>query len=68
MQDEDRLRALESRITVIERDYAVGTIISVNADKRLSSIEDTLRWLVRLIIGALLMAAVAFSMKGGFYA
>lgn len=34
-------------------------------DKRLSGIEDTLKWLVRLVIGALILAVTGFALKGG---
>ncbi len=36
-----------------------------NVEGRLGSIEETLKWLVRLIIGALLLGAMAYALKGG---
>ena len=45
---------------------AVDEVHRLNVDKRLGNIEDTLKWLVRLIIGAFLMAAIAWALRGGF--
>lgn len=58
---------LTSRLTVVETKNAVDEVHRVNVEKRLASIEGTLRWLVRLIIGALILALVAFLVSGGFY-
>jgi len=33
---------------------------------RLGAIEDALSWLVRLIIGGILMAALTYAVQGGF--
>jgi hypothetical protein len=40
----------------------------MNVTERLSYIEDTLKWVVRLILGALIMAVIAFALSGGFNA
>jgi hypothetical protein len=37
-----------------------------NVEKRLGSIEDTLKWLVRLVLGALIAAALALVVGSGF--
>jgi hypothetical protein len=37
----------------------------VNVEKRLGSIEDTLKWLVRLILSALILALMGFAIGGG---
>jgi len=57
---------IAGRLTEVERLVTVDGVHRVNVEKRLSSIEDTLRWLVKLIIGALVMAIVAFALRGGF--
>ena len=54
-----RLRALETR-------HAVDEVHRDNVANRLGAIEDTLKWLVRLIIGGMLMAAVSYLVRGGF--
>ncbi|MBQ2262220.1 MAG: pseudouridine synthase [Loktanella sp.] len=53
-----RLRALETR-------NAVDSVHRDNVATRLGAIEDTLKWLVRLIIGGMLMAAVSYAVQGG---
>ncbi len=58
IQVERRLNALETRIAVDEVHRAM-------VEKRLHSIEDTLKWLVRLVIGSVLLGLVAFALRGG---
>ena len=55
----DRIIALETR-------NAVDEVHRGNVAARLSAIEDTLKWLVRLIIGGLLMAGLTYIVQGGF--
>lgn len=57
---------LERRIIALEMRNAVDDVHRVNVAGRLSAIEDTLKWLVRLIIGGLLMAGLTYAMQGGF--
>lgn len=52
------MQELKGQKDLLERDLK-------NIDKRLSGIEDTLKWLVRLVIGALIMAVIGFALKGG---
>ena len=65
MTDEWR-RAVEKRLQSLELRSAVDEVHRVNVEGRLGGIEETLKWLVRLIIGALLLGAVAYVIKGGF--
>lgn len=58
-------KALSVRMSQIEIQAATDEVHRANVEKRLSSIEDTLKWLVRLIIGALLLGLVAFFAGGG---
>tara|TARA_R100001086_G_C11812735_1_gene251999 strand:- start:902 stop:1129 length:228 start_codon:yes stop_codon:yes gene_type:complete len=62
---DNRLASIEARMNVIERQDAVAEVHHMNVEKRLGSIEGTLVWLVRSIIGALLIAFVAFVVSGG---
>lgn len=62
---DDWNRAIERRLSTIETRAAVDEVHRINVEARLSSIEDTLKWLVRLIIGALVMAGLAFAVSGG---
>lgn len=58
LQTERRMNALETRTAVDEVHRAV-------VEKRLYAIEDMLKWLVRLVFGALLLGLLAFMLKGG---
>jgi hypothetical protein len=64
MSDE-RLLAIEVRLTAVEkaliRDEVVGEVVT----KRLDKIEDTLVWLVRLIIGTIVSGLLLFIIRGG---
>jgi hypothetical protein len=60
-----RLSTLDDRMSSIEKQAAVDEVHRVNVEKRLGSIEDTLKWLVRLILSALILALMAFAIGGG---
>lgn len=64
--DNDWAEQLERRIVALETRNAVDEVHRSNVSDRLGAIEDTLKWLVRLIIGGLLMAAVTYAVQGGF--
>lgn len=57
---------VETRLTVLETKGAVDEVHRINVETRLKGIEGTLVWLTRLIIGALILAAVGFALNGGF--
>ena len=59
-------QAIETRLIAAETRNAVDDVHRQNVEKRLSAIEDTLKWLVRLIIGGMVMGLLAFLLKGGF--
>lgn len=60
-----KISELEGRVTVLETRNAVDQVHRENIITRLSAIEDTLKWLVRLVIGGLLMAGVTYALQGG---
>jgi hypothetical protein len=60
------MERLESRLRLLETRNAVDAVHRDNVANRLGAIEDTLKWLVRLIIGGMLMAAVSYAVQGGF--
>ena len=64
MQTEGR-EQLERRIIALEMRNAVDDVHRANVAMRLSAIEDTLKWMVRLVIGGLLMAGVTYAKQGG---
>lgn len=61
----ERVESLERRMTKIEMSNAVAGVHNTNVEKRLSAIEDTLKWLVRLVFGALVLAIIGFVIGGG---
>jgi hypothetical protein len=63
---EDRVKDIEARLMKIETTQAVSGATGLQIERRLDKIEDTLTWLVRLIIGAMIMALIAFVISGGF--
>ncbi|WP_102109901.1 hemolysin XhlA family protein [Oceaniglobus roseus] len=63
--DEAWRQAIEARLIAAETRNAVDEVHRVNVEKRLSAIEDTLKWLVRLIVGAMLMAALTLLFREG---
>jgi dienelactone hydrolase len=65
MTDPQRLSAIEGRLSALEMRNAVDEVHHTNVTTRLGSIEDTLKWLVRLMIGGMLLAFVGYAMGGG---
>ncbi len=63
--DNEWTAQLERRVVALEMRNAVDEVHRVNVASRLSAIEDTLKWLVRLIIGGILMAGLTYAMQGG---
>jgi len=64
---EEWMRAIEARLTIVETRNAVEEVHRVNVENRLNAIEDSLKWLVRLILGAFVLALVAYGLRGGFH-
>lgn len=63
--DTDDIRDLKDRVVRLETVHAVRDERDKSISARLLSIEGTLTWLVRLVIGALILAVVGFAMNGG---
>ena len=62
----DWMDGVEKRLVDLEIQNAVNMVHRANVVDRLLAIEDTLKWLVRLIIGALIVGGVTYVMQGGF--
>ncbi len=58
-------RGVDRRLAILETRSAVDDVHRGNVEKRLSAIEDTLKWLVRLIIGAFVTALLALALNNG---
>ncbi len=65
MEDDDWKRALEVRVSSLETNHAVYSVHMTNLEKSLTEIKNTLTWLARLVLGALLLAFVSFIINGG---
>lgn len=63
--DHDWVARVETRLTTLETRGAVEEVHRDNVGDRLGYIEDSLKWLVRLVIGGLLMSTLAFLLRGG---
>ena len=63
---EAQYAVIQQKVNQLEKQDAVDEVHRTNVESRLSSIEDTLKWLVRLIIGAIILAAIGFALGGGF--
>ena len=63
---DDWKQMVDARLQALETRTAVEEVHRINVEKRLSSIEDTLKWLVRLILGGFIAGALAYGMRGGF--
>lgn len=57
--------SVDRRLAALETRTAVDDVHRTTVEKRLHAIEDTLKWLVRLVMGGLVMALVAFVLRGG---
>ncbi|WP_375262414.1 pseudouridine synthase [Palleronia sp.] len=60
------MREIERRLTLIETRCAVEDVHRANVEQRLTAIEDVLKWLVRLILGAVILCFVGYALSGGF--
>jgi len=65
MTETDWHARTERRLSALETRTAVDEVHRAMVEKRLHSIEDTLKWLVRLVIGALVLGMIAFALRGG---
>jgi len=65
-QDTERkFEELYARIVKIERDVAIMGVEFLSIKNDLKDIKDSLTWVTRLIIGALILAVISFIVSGG---
>ncbi|MGR3484702.1 MAG: hemolysin XhlA family protein [Paracoccaceae bacterium] len=60
------LETLIPRVATLETRAAVEDAHRASVERRLSAIEDTLRWLLRIVLGGLIAGLLAFALQGGF--
>ena len=58
---------IQRRVAALETQDAVADVHRKNVDTRLRGIEENLKWLVRLLLGAIILAFVAFIVSGGLH-
>jgi hypothetical protein len=63
--EHDWIAKVDLRLNALETRGAVDEVHRDNVGDRLGYIEDSLKWLVRLVIGGLLMSALAGVVQGG---
>ena len=61
----ERLDEHDGRIRTLETKDAASAVSVRGIERRLDQIEGTLTWLVRLIIGAIVLGVLAFALNGG---
>ena len=64
---DDKIRDLERRIVELEKVRAVDHVLRDSIEKRLASIENTLTWLVRLVVSGFVTGAIAVYLTGGMF-
>ncbi|WP_322743260.1 MULTISPECIES: pseudouridine synthase [Marivivens] len=64
--DDHWIRQVDRRLGLLETHVAVDAVQRDNVDNRLQAIEDMLKWLVRLVMGGLVMALIGYLVAGGF--
>jgi hypothetical protein len=63
--DPEWVNRTDLRLIRLETRIAVDEVHGGNVSERLAKIEDMLKWVVRLIIGAFLVSVVTFVIQGG---
>lgn len=66
LQVHRRLDAQDTRISKLETQAAVAAERAENIQRSLQKIEDSIGWLIRLVVGGILAGVVAFLIRGGF--
>jgi len=65
VSEEEWKRSMDLRMRAVEVTLATSTVMDANIDRRLGEIEGTLRWLVRLVIGTLILGILGVYVQNG---
>lgn len=68
MDDKQRIVALEGEVSNLKTRVAVAESNIAEIRQDIGGIKDNTTWILRLIIGGLVMAVVGFLISGGFAA
>lgn len=66
MDDNQRIITLEGKVGNLETRVAVAESNIAEIKKDIGGIKDNTTWILRLVIGGLVMAVIAFLISGGF--
>jgi len=66
MDDNQRLSLLEGKVGNLETRVAVAESNIAEIRQTISGIKDNTTWILRLVIGGLVAAVIAFLVSGGF--
>nr|WP_284737695.1 hemolysin XhlA family protein [Agrobacterium rosae] len=62
----DRLDVVEKRVNDLEKHSAVTDERMSSIQKSLGKIDGNTSWIIRLIVGGIILAVMTFLVKGGF--
>lgn len=65
VQAHRRLDSHEQRLAKLEIHAAGETVRSQNIERSLTDIQDGIKWITRIVVGALVAAVLAYMLKGG---
>jgi hypothetical protein len=57
---------VDKRLQSLETFQAVEANHRQSVERRLGSIEDGVKWLLRLVVGSLVVGVITFALSGGF--
>lgn len=66
MEDKQRISSLEGKVGNLETRMAVAESNIAEIRQDISGIKDNTTWILRLIVGGLVGAIIAFLISGGF--
>ncbi|MBC9246728.1 hemolysin XhlA family protein [Paracoccus sp. 11-3] len=67
VQAHRRLDAHDMRLLNIEIAQAREAERSVHIQKSLGEIQESIKWVIRLVVGAVIGAGIAYALRGGFH-
>lgn len=62
---EDEVSSIKNRVVELEKSSAISHVEFLSVKNDLSDIKESLSWVIKLIIGALILAIIGFALGGG---
>lgn len=66
-RDELWAREIDRKVMELDTRKLVDEVHRAAVERRLAFLEDSLKWIVRIIIGAIITGVVAYAFRGGFF-